>query len=128
MLRPKRAFVAVVISSIAIVALYITFGERVTRASLSHSVAAQVGQSFFGSCNGSGPGSVTCRLVPTDGSATGIVYAVESTGRCWHGARVQTGGLTGLPPSISGCIGLLDQIRTDDFIGSDTAKRPHGFF
>jgi hypothetical protein len=128
MSRPKRAIAAIVISSIAIVVLYLMLGERVTRASLSHSVAAQVGQSFFGSCSGSGPGSVTCMLVPTDGSASGIVYAVASTGRCWHGARVQTGGLTGLPPSISGCIGLLDQIRTDDFIGSDTAKRPHGFF
>ncbi len=128
MRRPKRAIVAVVISSIAIVALYITFGERVTRASLSHSVAAQVGQSFFGSCNGSGRGHWTCALVPTDGSASGIVYAVESTGRCWRGTRLKTGGLTGLPPSVSGCIGLLDQIRTDDFIGSDTAKRPRGYF
>jgi hypothetical protein len=128
MKRPKRAAAAVVISSIAIVALYITFGERVTRASLSHSVAAQVGQSFFGSCRGGAHGKWICAAMPTDGSATGITYAVDAPGRCWHGTSLTDGGLTGLPPTISGCVGLLDQIRTDDFLGDDLAHRKPGFF
>jgi hypothetical protein len=128
MSRRRRALALVVITSIALVAVYLTLGERVTRASLSHSVASKVGQSFFGSCRATGSKTWKCAVMTTDGSGRGISYAVESSGRCWQGERLTDGGITGLPPAISGCIGLLDQLRLSDHIGSDKAARQPGFY
>lgn len=129
MRRRKRLIAFVLIFSAGIVVAYFTLGERVTRASLSHSVASQVGLSFYGSCHRAGAaGAWTCALVSTDGSEGGITYAVEQHGRCWTGSKIADGGITGLPPKVSGCIGLLDQLRTGDHIGSGAGSRPPGFY
>ena len=127
--RRKRLIAVVLICSAGIVVAYFTLGERVTRASLSHSVASQVGLSFYGSCHHAGAtGDWTCALVSTDGSEGGISYSVKQKGRCWTGSKLADGGITGLPPQVSGCIGLLDQLRTGDHVGSGAGSRPAGFY
>lgn len=129
MRRRKRLIAVVLICSAAIAAAYFTLGERVTRASLSHSVASQVGLSFYGSCHrADATGAWTCALISTDGSEGGITYTVKRKGRCWTGSKTADGGITGLPPEISGCVGLLDQLRTGDHIGSGAGSRPSGFY
>ncbi len=126
--RRNRATALLVVISLAVLAVYLIFGERVTGASLSHSVASKVGPSFFGSCRRVGGSAWTCAVMPTDGSATGISYAVTAPGRCWTGSQVANGGLTGLPPRITGCITVMDQFRLDDHIGSGTKFRRPGFY
>ncbi|MGI8801841.1 MAG: hypothetical protein ACR2KV_06655 [Solirubrobacteraceae bacterium] len=128
MTRRRRVLIGVVVVlSAAVVVAYFTLGEKVSAASISHSVAAKVGKGYFASCRSTAPRTWTCAVMTNDASAGGIAYAVTNSGRCWHGTRVATGGLTGLPASIAGCIGVIDQLRLNDRLKSGTDRRP-GFY
>jgi hypothetical protein len=126
--RRKYLVAALVVLSVAGSILYVTVGETVSRASISHSVAAGVGSGYFGSCRRRAGKTWACQLMTSDASNGGIAYAVTTSGRCWHGTRVASGGIDDLPPRISGCVGLMDQLRLDDHFENGTSTRRPGFF
>jgi hypothetical protein len=126
--RRRTLIAALVIFSVVISVAYVTVGETVSRASLSHSVAAKVGSDYFGSCHQQSGPSWMCVIATSDGTNIGIAYAVTDRGRCWQGTRVSAGGLVGLPERISGCIGPLDQLRLDTHFQNGTSNRRPGFY
>ncbi len=128
MRRRTRLIAVVLVLTALLVGLYLTVGDRVSRASLSHSVAARVGPSYFASCRAGSAHDWTCQVMPSDASVTGIVYAVTVSGRCWQGSRVASAGLVGLPPRISGCVGPIDQLRPSDHLGGAGVRRRPGFY
>ncbi len=128
-MRRRRYQIAVlVVLAVAGTIAYVTVSGRLTRGSLSHSVAAGVGTGYFGSCHVHAPRSWSCELMTSDGSVGGILYTVTTSGSCWHGTRVEEGRLVGLPPQVSGCIGVMDQLRLDDHLQNGTSTRHPGFF
>lgn len=111
-----------------LVGAYFLLRGTISRPALSHSVAATIGPGYYGSCRAGTDRAWTCRLMTSDASDAGIRYALTISGRCWHGSRVATGGINGLPLRVSGCVGVFDQLRARDRLGLDAGWRQPGFY
>ena len=113
------------VALLAAVTAWLVIRHNVTRASLSHSVATGFGG--IASCARQRTGGWRCYVLSEEESDGWGPYRVVTHGNCWHGHLTTSAAATG-PRTISGCIGIWDQIRAGDRPGLNLQPRPPGFY
>lgn len=125
--RLVGGFVGVLI----IAGVYLNYFGPVDPTTLSHSVASSesVGSlpPFYAACVQRTGNVWSCQSVTQEQSNTGGTYLVHLSGYCWTGRETSAAdsGLR-LPRRISGCVGLLDQLRLSERVHL-VLTPPHGY-